>query len=285
MKYLKTFLLIVMVNLALTSYAQEENEKKCTDYPALTHLRYFSIFDCSKVYTEIEVPIGMEKNKKVEGNLYTYNYYLPADSNPSSNYLISWLQLHRNYENAIKKAGGKILYSNDVPYTDHIESFLLIKDKQEIYVLVEPDGGNEDGYTAYVVKVMEKQEMEQEVDASGIFEALNTEGHISLQINFETGKFAISPESQKIIDEIFQTLQNNPELMISIEGHTDNVGNPAANKTLSENRAKAVMDALIQKGISKTRLRSAGWGSAKPVADNKTEEGRAANRRVELIKR
>jgi outer membrane protein OmpA-like peptidoglycan-associated protein len=79
-------------------------------------------------------------------------------------------------------------------------------------------------------------------------------------------------------------LQKNPDVKVSIEGHTDNFGNIASNKTLSENRAKAVMDALIAKGISKTRLSSKGWGSTKPVADNATEEGKAANRRVEIVK-
>ncbi len=74
-------------------------------------------------------------------------------------------------------------------------------------------------------------------------------------------------------------------LRVSIEGHTDNVGDPAANKKLSSDRANAVMNALIAKGIDKSRLSSVGWGQEKPVADNGTDEGRAKNRRVEIVKK
>ena len=79
-------------------------------------------------------------------------------------------------------------------------------------------------------------------------------------------------------------LKANPSLKVSIEGHTDNVGSGPANQTLSENRAKAVMNAISSKGINKTLLSSKGWGQTKPVADNKTDEGKAKNRRVEIVK-
>lgn len=79
-------------------------------------------------------------------------------------------------------------------------------------------------------------------------------------------------------------LKTNPTLKISIEGHTDNIGNSQSNQTLSENRAKAVMNAIISNGIDKLRLSSKGWGQTKPIDDNKTEEGKATNRRVEIVK-
>ncbi len=80
-------------------------------------------------------------------------------------------------------------------------------------------------------------------------------------------------------------MKENPTLKISFEGHTNNVVTPQSNQTLSENRAKAVMDAIISKGIDKNRLSSKGWGQTKPIADNKTEEGKAKNRRVEIVKK
>ncbi len=77
---------------------------------------------------------------------------------------------------------------------------------------------------------------------------------------------------------------DNPGLKVSIEGHTDNSGNATANQTLSENRAKAVMNAVIAKGIDKSRLTSKGMGATKPLEDNGTEDGKAKNRRVEIVK-
>jgi outer membrane protein OmpA-like peptidoglycan-associated protein len=126
--------------------------------------------------------------------------------------------------------------------------------------------------------------MKQEITSTDILSALNTDGHISLYINFETGKSAIKPESQKTIDQIAEMLQSNPSLKISIEGHTDNIGTAQSNQILSENRAKAVMNGLISKGIDKVRLSSKGLGQTKPLTNNDTEESRAKNRRVEIVK-
>jgi outer membrane protein OmpA-like peptidoglycan-associated protein len=70
-----------------------------------------------------------------------------------------------------------------------------------------------------------------------------------------------------------------------VEGHTDNVGNPKSNKTLSDERAKSVVAAIVSQGIDTKRLSAAGYGQDKPIADNKTEEGKAKNRRVELVKK
>jgi OmpA-OmpF porin, OOP family len=77
----------------------------------------------------------------------------------------------------------------------------------------------------------------------------------------------------------------NPQLQLSVEGHTDTVGTPEANKTLSANRAKAVLDAVVALGVPAERLTSRGLGQESPIADNRTEEGRARNRRVELVKK
>jgi OOP family OmpA-OmpF porin len=126
--------------------------------------------------------------------------------------------------------------------------------------------------------------MKQDITASDMLEAINKTGSIALQINFETGKSAIKPESQTIVDQIAAMLLSEPALKVSIEGHTDNTGTALANKTLSENRAKSVVQALIAKGIDKARLSSKGWGQEKPVADNSTEEGKAKNRRVVIVK-
>jgi outer membrane protein OmpA-like peptidoglycan-associated protein len=84
------------------------------------------------------------------------------------------------------------------------------------------------------------------------------------------------------LEAIKEILKNYPNAKFAIEGHTDNVGNAKANQKLSEARAKVVMDKLIEKGVNPENLTSAGYGASKPVATNKTKEGRALNRRTEI---
>jgi outer membrane protein OmpA-like peptidoglycan-associated protein/tetratricopeptide (TPR) repeat protein len=99
---------------------------------------------------------------------------------------------------------------------------------------------------------------------------------------FDVNKFELKPESQVELEKIVQLLNENPTLKIEISGHTDNAGKPADNLALSNNRSKAVVTYLVGKGIAAARLISKGYGETKPVADNKTEEGRARNRRTEM---
>jgi outer membrane protein OmpA-like peptidoglycan-associated protein len=99
---------------------------------------------------------------------------------------------------------------------------------------------------------------------------------------FETAKYEIKPESEVELEKLIQLLRDNPTVKIQIEGHTDNVGKAMDNQKLSEARAKSTINYLIQKGIKADRLIAKGFGASKPVADNKTEEGRAQNRRTEL---
>jgi outer membrane protein OmpA-like peptidoglycan-associated protein len=84
--------------------------------------------------------------------------------------------------------------------------------------------------------------------------------------------------------QIAALLEDNPLLKLTIEGHTDNVGGAKVNKSLSEARARAVVAVLVTMGIAPTRLKAAGFGQERPVADNATAEGRAKNRRLELVK-
>jgi outer membrane protein OmpA-like peptidoglycan-associated protein len=121
--------------------------------------------------------------------------------------------------------------------------------------------------------------------ANDILKQLNSTGKAILYINFDSGKSTIKEDSKPIVGQIIQLLENYPELSLSIEGHTDNQGDNASNLSLSENRAKTVMNAIVAAGIDGTRLSSKGFGEEKPIADNADEAGRAKNRRVELIKK
>ena len=106
----------------------------------------------------------------------------------------------------------------------------------------------------------------------------------ALHINSDTGKPTIRDESRPVIEQTVQLLKENSVLKLGIEGHTGNVGDAKTNKVLSEQRAKSVMDAIVEAGVDASRLSAAGFGQDRPIADNKTDEGRAQNRRVELVK-
>jgi outer membrane protein OmpA-like peptidoglycan-associated protein len=103
------------------------------------------------------------------------------------------------------------------------------------------------------------------------------------QVYFQTGKANLSVEAEKELDALVSFLQSNPLLIISVSGHTDDVGEEKANLALSQQRAQAVTAYLSAKGIAKKRLLAKGYGSSSPVADNHTQTGREQNRRVEFI--
>jgi len=103
-------------------------------------------------------------------------------------------------------------------------------------------------------------------------------------IRFQTGKANILPESMGIINEIYSMMAEHKDIRVSVEGHTDNVGDDSMNQALSEKRAEAVKSKLESMGIDASRFVSKGWGESKPIADNSTPEGRANNRRVEFVK-
>lgn len=99
---------------------------------------------------------------------------------------------------------------------------------------------------------------------------------------FETAKFDLKDRSRVELDKLVAFLVKNPKMKIELGGHTDNVGDKKMNQVLSENRAKAVFEYLVKKGINADRLSTKGYGDTMPIADNGTDEGRAENRRTEF---
>ncbi len=266
--------------LLLSTLSFSQDAEGCKD-PALfpTRMTNYKIGDCKKNFDAVEFSLagGGTNNITREGTRTFIRYDFNTESGVQKP---SVLQILRNYEAATKKVGGTTVL---VQADESFGTFKIMKNGKEA-VWIKITTGGDDNNDFYEVNILELEEMKQEVTSNDILSALNTDGRISLYINFETGKSDIKPESQKIIDEIAGMLKANPALKVSIEGHTDNVGTPAANKTLSENRAKSVMNAVITKGIYKGRLTSKGWGQEKPTMNNTTEEGKAKNRRVEIVK-
>jgi OmpA-OmpF porin, OOP family len=273
------FILLVALSvlLSFSTYAQDaEGTQDPPMFPTrmANYLRTESVANFDAVDFNV-APAGSKIISK-EGNKSSTRYEFNAASGqqkPSS------LQILRNYEAASKKIGAVTKYLNA---GEGLAVFELLKDNSDTWIKVET-GGN-DNSDFYIITVLSIEAMTQEVNAKEILSALNTDGHISLYINFETGKSTIKAESQKTIDQLAEMLNASPTVKISIEGHTDNVGTPAANQVLSENRAKAVLKSLVNLGISETRLSSKGWGETKGITANKTEEDRAKNRRVEIVK-
>jgi outer membrane protein OmpA-like peptidoglycan-associated protein len=230
----------------------------------------YYISSCEKSFNSFEFFVK-GGTKTLEGDRTTIEYYLREGSSQPS-----FLQIRRNYGAAVKNIGGTVLYDDDRRGT-----FRVTKGGKETWIALEAfnDGRN------YQLVILEMTSMTQEVTADAMYSALNKDGFMALYINFDTGKSDIKPESMPIIEQIVALLKAHPELKVSIEGHTDNVGSPQSNKVLSTQRAKAVMNAVVQKGIAATRLTALGWGQEKPIADNRSEEGKAKNRRVEIVKK
>lgn len=132
--------------------------------------------------------------------------------------------------------------------------------------------GQINGIDATVSEPSDEQVVEQ-VNA-----AINLAG-----IQFASGSAQIRPESIAVLEQAAQVLRDNPTVRVEIQGHTDNQGNAASNQQLSEDRALAVAFYLTTAGIEADRLTAVGFGDTRPIADNSTNEGRQANRRIEFV--
>ena len=262
----------------------QEDIAKSKDHPLLTRYPNSHITEYEKNYNAVEFAVGTQggqpKRQPVEGDATFLRYFHnSAEKQPSP------LQLIRNYQNAIKAIGGQVAYERLPKEGDGGETTLRVATGgKDVWVRVEPDiySAPAQSYKLWIVEVAALQQV---VSANKLLDELNRNGFIALYVNFDTGKADLKADGTATVAEIVKALKAAPQLKVSVEGHTDNVGQPAANKALSERRAAAVMAAIVAGGIDAKRLSSAGFGQEKPVADNRSEEGRAKNRRVELVKR
>lgn len=272
-----TLLFAAVVCLALPVFAQED-EAGCKDSTILSRMPKCVIASCDKKdFDAADFRLGPNgddgyKKQNVEGTTEILNYRCDAS--------ISFLNIQRNAEAALKRAGFTILYSG--PGDDDRPVVSARKGNIWIGVMTQ-----QDAQPQYVQTVVEAKQMEETMEASAeAFEAeIAKTGSCSIYgILFDSGKATIQPSSAQCLGEVTKLLTTNAAWRMQIEGHTDNVGAKAANATLSQQRAESVRSWLTGHGIAAARLTAKGFGDSKPIADNTTEDGRAKNRRVTLTK-
>lgn len=255
--------------------AEHKDAANCKDHPLLTRLTDYWIESCTlKQFDAYGFMTGKGKPVQVEGQFTNIRYQPPANlkTKPST------LQVLRNVENAVKKIGGTVVATDSSK-----ETLKLTRDGRELWIEVWAD------YTGkYILTIVEKEAMAQELvaNADAFADSLKTAGHIAVEgIYFDTAKTELKPESAQAIAEVAKLLKGDPSLKLYVVGHTDNAGALEGNMKLSKNRAQSVVEALIKThGIAAARLKAYGSGPYAPVTSNETEEGRAKNRRVELVK-
>jgi len=269
----------VFLSAFIASASGQDDVAESKDYPGITRMPGYFIYDYSELpfdsFTFTVKEAGKTKDVKVEGHKYDFRFNLKDGAT-----MPSPIQILRNYQNAARAAGGQVLYEGDDSTT-----LRLGKGGKEAWVVV--NTSNIPSGMFITMTIIEKEGMKQEVtmDAAAMAQGLSDAGEVAIYgVYFDTGKSDLKPESGPAVDEIAKLLKENPALKVFIVGHTDMVGDPAANVKLSQARAQAVVSALVTKnGIAAGRLTPFGAGPYAPVASNKTEEGRAKNRRVELV--
>jgi len=268
-------LLCATLCFALPVLAQAD-VKDCKDHPLFpTRMPGYFIRECkTEEFGRYEFWTSNARVKvPAEGKFTFITYGIPDRKNEPSAVAVV-----QNYENAILKAGGKILHK--VP--NWWVNGKFVKNGQEVMVQVERGNG------LIWLHIIEKKAMEQYIvaDAAAMSGDLKSTGHVALYgIFFDTGKSEVKPESKPALEEIAKLLKQEPALKLKVVGHTDLVGTDESNLKLSQVRGEAVVQVLVtQYGIAPGRLKGHGVGPLAPVATNDTEEGRAKNRRVELVK-
>lgn len=323
------FLLIAMTMCAAPVLAQQKDAAGSKDHPLVSRYKGSYIIGYEqRAFDEFDLPLGKQvkdpqgpeplaKKERLEGKYTRILYVLPEER--------SSLEVFRNYENALKKAGftglfscsqnecgksfqrviypsGKKLknrgqmseYAFSFPRDQHYLSAKLSRPEGDVfvslYVAIETFNHFKEtkGKALTLIQIVETKGMETamvKVDAAAMDKDIEKTGHVAIYgIYFDTDKADIKPASEPTLKEMAKLLGQKPKLKVYIVGHTDNAGTFAHNQALSQKRAEAVVRELTAKyRINQQRLTARGVASLAPVASNNTEEGRAKNRRVEMV--
>ena len=297
--------LSILAPFANAPFTHAQDAEGSKDHPLISRYPGSTINEYrQKAFDEYELPLSgvangkFAKTQHLEGKVTAIYYTTPEGR--------SALEVYRNYDSALKNGGFQTLFTcaktcGDAPpsgafplddafgnYADaRYLSARLSRDSGDVYVALWVYDSSFDVKT--FLAVVEMKPMDSglvTVNADSLAGDISRTGHASVYgIYFDTGKADVKPESDATLKEIAKLLQKDAQLKLYVVGHTDNVGNLASNQDLSQRRADAVAQLLSAKyGVPAARLRAIGDGPSAPVASNDSEEGRAKNRRVELVK-
>jgi outer membrane protein OmpA-like peptidoglycan-associated protein len=301
---------VIIASATLCVAQVKPDVKGSKDHPLLSRYPNSSISEYSVAeFDEFTLPLGKSnagkliKSQQLEGKITRMVYNVPAGR--------SILEVYRNYESALKQGGFAVLYScvgvqecgpgpvlwatkqnEDWSWNAglRILSAKLSRKEGDVYVsLLVGQWSNLALGSQVHLYLVETKPMEGglvTVNAEALGGDITRNGHAAVYgIYFDTGKAEVKTESDAALKEIVKLLQQTPQLKVLVVGHTDNVGGVTSNMDLSKRRADAVVQVLTAKyGVVSARLSAQGVGPLAPVESNDTEDGRAKNRRVELVK-
>jgi outer membrane protein OmpA-like peptidoglycan-associated protein len=273
---MKTLILFITLFIFCSlTFSQDVASSK--DHPLFNRMPGYKIDSYEEKDFDVYDKFRDEKGKQrsVEGHYYFISYYISKGEKEATD-----AQIIRNFVNAVTNIGGKIIYE------EKTDVYLnLIKDKKETWVRVRTKNRG----AGYQMWIIEKAVMEQSIvaDPKAMGDDIERTGRVAIYgIYFDTDSYKIKPESEPTLNAIAELLYTKTNLNVYVVGHTDMTGDFDHNTKLSENRAIAVVEALVKDyGISAKRLIAKGDGPLAPVSTNKTKEGRQLNRRVELVER
>jgi OOP family OmpA-OmpF porin len=233
-----------------------------------------------------------------EGKLYKANVVAEKGEEFSKRYFEKSLEDYLTGIGAVKVYDGQITTEEyqrynkqdpnkgdegDMGYSGEQIKFFVLRTQDKGNIYVQFSANNASGK----LNILQEEAMTQtitKVTSEEIANDLLAKGKSILHINFDTDKATLKSDGSEVVQEIVKVLTKNPELRIAINGYTDNSGAKDHNLTLSENRALTVKNEIVKSGIAADRLTSKGFGQESPIASNDTEDGKAQNRRVELVK-
>lgn len=253
-----------------------EDEPGCKDPGLLPRLQGCNIIQCgSKANESLEIqtgasPEGAPSKEVAEGQTEILYYLCPAKLTSTS--------IVKQAEALMLKNGFKAVYLGK----DGDEMPLVTMQKEDEYVQISTYSYN--SYSAYVYTSV-KVAPEPPSTADGMAEELKGRGQFVLAgVNFGVEGTELPGDATTALTELATALKNAPDAKIRIQAHTDNLEGPQTSQAISEKRAAAVADWLAGHGVAKERITTQGFGSTQPVGDNNTEDGRARNRRIEVVK-